>query len=61
MEQYIGSEYTRKRYEEIGFELTDFQKATIIWNDKTLTLNKRLEELAEISDSTSDMKLKEQI
>lgn len=61
MDKYIGSEYTRIRYAEIGFELTDFQKATIIWNKHSLTYNERLEELAKLGVSTSDAQLKEQI
>lgn len=61
MDKYIESKYVRERYAEIGFELTDFQKATIIWNKHSLTYNECLEELAKICESTSDMQLKEQI
>lgn len=61
MKKYIESKYTGDRYAEIGFELTDSQKATIIWNKCSLTYNERLEEIAKIYKSTSDMQLKEQI
>ena len=57
---YIESKYTGDRYAEIGFELTDSQKATIIWNKYSLTYNERLEEIAKIYKSTSDIHLKEQ-
>lgn len=61
MNKYIESKYVRERYAEIGFELTDFQKATIIWNKYSLTYNERIEALAKICESTSNMQLKEQI
>ena len=58
---YIDSKYTRKMYEEIGFELTDFKKATLIWNKEGLLYEEKLLALSDLCKETKDMILKRQI
>ena len=59
--ELIESNFTRMRYNELGIEFTDFNKATIIWNKGTLTHQEKLDELMKLHDSTADNKLKAQI
>lgn len=61
MLEIIDSNYTRNRYEEIGFQLSDFQKATLIWNKPNTTRQERLSALAELAIKTDDVDLKSQI
>lgn len=61
MIELIESAYVRERYKEIGFQLTDFQKATLIWNKPNITRSFRLSLLADLAKNTKDNKLREQI
>lgn len=61
MLEIIDSNYTRKKYEEIGFRLTDFQKATLIWNKPNITRQERLSALTELAIETEDIDLRFQI
>ena len=61
MFEMIDSKYTRDRYEEIGFQLTDFQKATLIWNKPNITLQERLSALKNLAINTADSDLRFQI
>ncbi|SJZ74767.1 hypothetical protein [Eubacterium coprostanoligenes] len=58
MFEMIDSKYTRDRYEGIGFQLTDFQKATLIWNKPNITLQERLSALKNLAINTADSDLK---
>ena len=57
----IPSNYMRELFEEVGFELADFNKATLIWNIKGKTHAERVKALKELSNSTKDNELKKQI
>lgn len=48
MFEIIDSNYTRNRYKEIGFQLSDFQQATLIWNKPNTTRQERLSALTEL-------------
>lgn len=61
MFELIESNFTRNRYETIGFQLTDFQKATLIWNKPNVTHQERIQSLIELAKSTKDINLKKQI
>lgn len=61
MPNLIDSTYTRNRYEEIGFSLTDSQKATLIWNKPAITRQMRLSMLYELAQQTEDCRLRTQI
>lgn len=61
MFEVIDSNYTRNRYEEIGFQLSDFQQATLIWNKPNITRQERLSALTELSVKTKDANLRCQI
>lgn len=61
MFEIINSKYTRSKYEEIGFQLTDFQKATLIWNKPNVTLQERLSALSDLAIKTADIGLRIQI
>lgn len=61
MFEVIVSKYTRDRYEEIGFRLTDSQKATLIWNKPNITLQERLSALKNLAINTADSDLRLQI
>lgn len=61
MLEIIESNYTRRRYEEIGFRLSDEQKAALIWNKPKATLQERLSALAELASKTENDSLKRQI
>ena len=50
----IPSKQMRKYYENVGFEFSDFQKATLIWNSPNHTRKDRLDSLKELSDVTKD-------
>lgn len=45
----------------INYELTDFQKATLIWNTRYDSLDKQLNALKEIANSTNNIDLQKQI
>lgn len=59
--EVIDSNYTRNRYEEIGFQLSDFQQATLIWNKPNITRQERLSALTELAVKTEDVNLRCQI
>ena len=61
MFEIIDSKYTRDRYKEIGFQLTDFQKATLIWNKPKITQQERLSALKNLAINTADSDLRFQI
>lgn len=50
MFEIIDSNYARNRFEKIGFRLTDFQKATLIWNKPNTTRQERLSALTELAN-----------
>lgn len=56
----IPSCYIRDELRKNGFQLSDAEKATILWNS-TLSYTEKLEELQKLSDSTSDENLQKQI
>lgn len=61
MFEIIDSNYTRNIYEEIGFKLTDFQQATLIWNKPNTTRQERLSTLTELAIKADDVVLRFQI
>ena len=61
MFEIIDSNYTRNIYEEIGFKLTDFQQATLIWDKPNTTRQERLSALTELAIKTEDIDLRLQI
>ena len=61
MFEIIDSKYTRDSYKEIGFQLTDFQKATLIWNKPKITQQERLSALKNLAINTADSDLRFQI
>ena len=61
MIELIDSNYVRKTYEENDFQLTDSQKATLIWNKPGTTRKDRLSLLRDLAINTKDSKLRTQI
>lgn len=61
MFELIPSHYMRSLFKRLGFELTDFNKATIAWNMHNRTRDVKLQALKEIADTTSNAVLKTQI
>lgn len=61
MFDYIYSKYTKSRYEDVGFKLTDSNKATIVWNKATLSYEDKISALSNLGKKTFDMQLKKQI
>lgn len=61
MFELVPSKRMREFFKEVGFEFTDSQKATIIWNMENRTLEEKLDALKEIANSTEDMNLRNQI
>ena len=61
MYELVPSDYMRSYLKEIGFEFTDFQKATLIWNTFEKTWREKLEMLEALADITNDSVLKSQI
>lgn len=57
----VPSKYMRKFYKESGFEFTDFQKATLIWNAPDRTWKEILDALNELAEETVDDSVKQQI
>ncbi|MCR5732987.1 MAG: hypothetical protein K6G22_00130 [Lachnospiraceae bacterium] len=57
----VPSNYMRELFEKTGFELTGFNKATLIWNIEGKTHAERVDALKELSYSTKDKELKKQI
>lgn len=56
----IPSRYIREKLSENSFQLSDFNKATMIWN-ANITYSEKLSELKKLCDSTEDDLLKLQI
>ena len=61
MFELIPSKYMQRLFKNSGFELSDFNKATIIWNYPGKTLKEKLTALEELAGETGDMLLKQQI
>lgn len=61
MFELVPSTYMRDFYTEIGFEFTDFQKATLIWNAPARTRQEILDALQELADETAETKVRQQI
>ena len=61
MFELIPSQYMRSLFEDLGFELTDFNKATLIWNNLLHGRSEKLSALKTLQESMSDECLKQQI
>lgn len=61
MFELIPSEYMKKIFGEERFELTDFQKATLIWNASDKNRDEKMTALRELSENTDDADLHRQI
>lgn len=61
MFELVPSQFMRQFYKEAGFEFTDFQKATLIWNAPEKTRQERLDALKELADMTADAITEKQI
>ena len=61
MIEIIDSKVTQAKFAELGFTLTDFQKATLIWNKPNITRQERISALADLATETGDENLKLQI
>lgn len=61
MFELIDSNYTRNRFEDIGFQLNDWQKATLIWNKPNVSREDRISALKKLASETADVNLKFQI
>lgn len=59
-ERLIPGSYIREELSKKQYQLSDAEKATILWNS-TLSYTEKLEELQKLSDSTSDDNLQKQI
>lgn len=62
-ERLIPSRYIRDELRKHGYQLSDLNKATMLWNADTLMLSysEKLSELKKLCDSTNDDLLKKQI
>lgn len=61
MFELVPSKYMRDFYKEIGFEFTDFQKATLIWNAPDRVRQEILDALKELAEATADTVVRQQI
>lgn len=61
MFELIPSQYMRSLFEDLGFELTDFNKATLIWNNELHDRNEKIAALETLQGLTTDGILKQQI
>lgn len=61
MIETIPSRWMRDYFKKVNRELSDKEKATMIWNVPNVTWNERLDALKEIGDETEDCILQEQI
>ena len=57
----IPSKQMKEYLKEIGFTLSDHQKATLIWNAYPYTWGERVEALKELAKQTSDEMVKRQV
>lgn len=62
-ERVVPSRYIRDQLSKYGYQLSDLNKATMLWNTDTLMLSysEKLSELKKLCDSTNDDILKKQI
>ncbi len=61
MFELIPSKYMRGIFKKHGFEMTDFNKATVIWNRRDKSWEERISALEELTENTQDQILKSQI
>ena len=61
MTKLIPSKDVREYIKSINYKLTDFQKATLIWNTPYDSLDEQLNALKEIVVSTDNIELKKQL
>lgn len=61
MVEIVPSKWMREYFKRVGWELSDFQKATMIWFVLPLRWRDRLSELQELCSKTDDIVLKKQI
>lgn len=61
MFELIPSQYMRSLFDDLGFELTDFNKATLIWNNLLHDRNEKLSALKFLQEATLNECLKQQI
>ena len=61
MIKLIPSKQVQEYLDEIHFTFTDFEKATLIWNNHLTTKEEKLIALKEMMNSTKDEMLKKQI
>lgn len=61
MFELVPSLYMRSLFEDLNFELSDFNKATLIWNNLLHDRNEKLSALKYLLESTPDECLKQQI
>ena len=59
--ELVPSQFMRNFYNEIGFQFTDFQKATLIWNTHGKTRCEILDALKELSEITKEENIRKQI
>lgn len=57
----VPSVYMRSLFEDLNFELSDFNKATLIWNNLLHDRNEKLSTLKVLQETTLDECLKQQI
>lgn len=61
MVETIPSRWMREYFQKVNRELSDWEKATMIWNVPNVTWNDRLDALQELGKKTADSVLQEQI
>ena len=61
MFELVPSLYMRSLFEDLNFELSDFNKATLIWNNLLHDRNEKLSALKNLLESTPNECLKQQI
>lgn len=61
MFELVPSNYMRKYFKEIGFEFSDFEKATLIWEAEGKTWKERLDALRELAETTEDPITRKQV
>lgn len=61
MIELIPSKQVRDYIDEINFEFTDHQMATLIWNARGYTYKQRIDALKSLGENTTDQVTKEQI
>lgn len=61
MFELVPSKYMREYFKKVGFEFSDFQKATLIWNAREKTREEILSALRELTDTIEDAKTRKQV